>query len=69
MAKDDPKTYLAANVLNESKLVGPQLILLHLLHTRADEQEVSYRMLSRDLKVHSNLAKQYVDAILLLDVA
>ena len=47
--------YLAATVLNEQQYVSRPI---ETANPRANRPQVNYRMLSRALKVHSNLAKQ-----------
>lgn len=56
-AMDKYKEYLAANVLNEGKIVS---FLLTSIQSLANVYQVSYRTLSIALKVHVNLAKQSV---------
>lgn len=53
----DYNEYLAANVLNEQQFVRIQLFYPA---PTSNSQQVSYRLLGRALKVHANLAKQYV---------
>lgn len=48
--------YLAVNVLNEQQLVHAYPRPIHDVSLTFDQ--VSYRSVSRALKVHSNLAKQ-----------
>lgn len=56
--------YLAINVLNEQQLVCLWLwVPCPLSQASLTLDQVSYRSLSRALKVHSNLAKQYVAAL------
>lgn len=53
---EEAKQFLAVNVLNEERTVRfRDAVFLSLLTI-----QVSYRTLSRALKIHANLAKQYV---------
>ena len=55
--------HLAAAVLSDGKVVSlaPALCESSVLMTHS--QKVSYRMLSRELKVHNNVAKRYMPSI------
>jgi hypothetical protein len=52
------KRFLAERVLNEQQTVSKHWYIEYIAPT--DVPEVTYRSLSQALKVHSNLAKQYV---------
>lgn len=54
------KRYLAENVLSERRVV--RIIHTHAIVKILTAGQVTYRLLSRALKVHSNLAKQSVDS-------
>ena len=56
MAQDYMK-YLAVNVLNEERLVGCSMVQRRWRLTALNQ--VTYRALSRALKIHGNLAKKY----------
>jgi DNA polymerase delta subunit 3 len=51
----DYNEYLAANILNEQQYVRTTIPPIE---SDTDHTQVTYRLLSRALKVHSNLAKQ-----------
>ena len=53
----DPRTFLAAAVMNDGKIVGS---CPNHYNTATDFRlfKVSYRSLGRELKVHSNIAKK-----------
>jgi hypothetical protein len=55
MAQDYTE-YLAANVLNEAQVVS--IVKVDYSKMCADTRQVTYRLLSRAIKVHVNLAKQ-----------
>lgn len=57
MSDESYKEYLAARVISENR---PVCFRLQHWASDAHSSQVTYRLLSRALKVHVNVAKQYV---------
>lgn len=54
----DYGTYLAANILNEDRIVHHANPTFSSDSVYANVRQVTYRLLSRALKVHVNIAKE-----------